>query len=45
MRKPELDHLLEVAVAKALGVNLPHLRTAARPRKASHAQRQIKRAA
>jgi hypothetical protein len=23
MRKPDLDHLLETAVAKALGVNLP----------------------
>jgi hypothetical protein len=24
MRKPDLDHLLEAAVAKALGVQLPH---------------------
>jgi hypothetical protein len=24
MRKPDLDHLLEAAVAKALGVSLPH---------------------
>jgi hypothetical protein len=24
MRKPDLDHLLEAAVAKALGVTLPH---------------------
>jgi len=44
MRKAEIDHLLEVAVAKALGVRLPHLRTAVRPsRKASH--RTIKHAA
>jgi hypothetical protein len=45
MRKPELDHLLEVAVAKALGVQLPHPRIANRPRKAAHVHRQIKRAA
>lgn len=25
MRKPDLDHLLEAAVAKALGVSLPRL--------------------
>ena len=24
MRKPDLDHLLEAAVAKALGVSRPH---------------------
>jgi hypothetical protein len=46
MRKTEIDHLLEVAVAKALGVRLPHLRTAARPsRKPVHAHRAVKRAA
>ena len=46
MRKTEIDHLLEVAVAKALGVRLPHLRTAARPsRKPAHAHRAVKRAA
>lgn len=46
MRKSEIDHMLEVAVAKALGVKLPHLRTAARPaRKSAHAHRQIKHAA
>jgi hypothetical protein len=27
MRKQELDHLLEAAVAKALGVNLPRRNT------------------
>jgi len=27
MRKSEIDHMLEVAVAKALGVKLPHLIT------------------
>ena len=46
MRKTEIDHLLEVAVAKALGVKLPHLRTAVRPsRKSAQAHRAIKRAA
>lgn len=46
MRKSEIDHMLEVAVAKALGVKLPHLRTAARPtRKATHAHRAVKHAA
>ena len=46
MRKSEIDHMLEVAVAKALGVKLPHLRTAARPaRKSAHAHRQIQHAA
>jgi hypothetical protein len=45
MRKPDLDPLLEVAVAKALGVQLPHFRTANRPRKSAHVHRQIKRAA
>ena len=45
MRKPELDHLLEVAVAKALGVQLPLLRVPNRPRKSAHVHRQIKRAA
>jgi hypothetical protein len=46
MRKSEIDHMLEVAVAKALGVKLPHMRTAARPsRKGSNAHRAIKHAA
>lgn len=46
MRKSDLDHMLEVAVAKALGVKLPHLRTATRPaRKPAHAHRAVKRAA
>jgi hypothetical protein len=46
MRKSEIDHMLEVAVAKALGVKLPHMRTAARPsRKANNAHRAIKHAA
>jgi hypothetical protein len=46
MRKSEIDHMLEVAVAKALGVKLPHLRTAARPtRKATQAHRPIRHAA
>jgi len=46
MRKSEIDHMLEVAVAKALGVKLPHLRTAARPvRRSTHAHRQIRHAA
>ena len=46
MRRSEIDHMLEVAVAKALGVKLPHFRTATRPqRKGQHANRQVKRAA
>ena len=46
MRKSDIDHMLEVAVAKALGVKLPHLRTAARPtRKSVHAHRPVRRAA
>jgi hypothetical protein len=46
MRKSDIDHMLEVAVAKALGVKLPHLRTAARPtRKPVHAHRPVRRAA
>ena len=46
MRKSEIDHMLEVAVAKALGVKLPHLRTGVRPaRKSAHAHRAIKHAA
>jgi len=46
MRKSQIDHMLEVAVAKALGVKLPHLRTAMRPaRKSAHAHRAIKHAA
>jgi len=46
MRKSDIDHMLEVAVAKALGVKLPHLRTAARSsRKPVQAHRSVKRAA
>jgi hypothetical protein len=46
MRKTELDHMLEVAVAKALGVKLPHMRTAARPsRKSSSDRRPMRHAA
>jgi len=46
MRKSEIDHLLEVAVARALGVKLPHLRTAARPnRKSLRPHRAVKQAA
>ena len=42
----EFDHMLEVAVAKALGVKLPHLRTAVRPaRKSTNAHRAVKHAA
>lgn len=39
MRKIELDHMLELAVAKALGVKLPHMRTAARPARKSAGNR------
>jgi len=46
MRKTELDHMLELAVAKALGVKLPHMRTAARlPRKPANNRRPMRRAA
>jgi hypothetical protein len=46
MRKSELDHMLELAVAKALGVKLPHMRTAARPnRKSSKTGRPMRHAA
>lgn len=46
MRKTELDHMLELAVAKALGVKLPHMRTAARPaRKNPNPRRPLRRAA
>ena len=45
MRKSEIDHMLEVAVAKALGIKLPHLRTAARPMRKSTQHRQIRHAA
>jgi len=46
MRKTELDHMLELAVAKALGVKLPHMRTAARPsRKIAAAKRPMRHAA
>lgn len=45
MRKSDLDRLLEVAVARALGVPLPRLRTATRARKVAHPHRPIKRAA
>lgn len=46
MRKTELDHMLELAVARALGVKLPHMRTAARPaRKNATARRPMRHAA
>lgn len=46
MRKSELDHMLELAVAKALGVKLPHMRTAARPsRKSAKTGRPMRHAA
>jgi hypothetical protein len=46
MRKSEIDHMLEVAVARALGVKMPHLRTAVRPaRKSTRAHRAVKHAA
>lgn len=46
MRKSEIDHMLEVAIAKALGVKLPDLRTAARPaRKQPRANRAVRHAA
>lgn len=44
MRKPDLDHLLEAAVAKALGVPLPR-RLARRMTPARKAQQPIKHAA
>ncbi len=46
MRKSELDHMLELAVARALGVKLPHMRAAVRPaRKAAVARRPMRHAA
>ena len=46
MRKSEIEHLLEAAVAKALGVSLPvHHRRAAKATKRTTPHRQIKRAA
>ncbi len=47
MRKPDLDHLLEAAVAKALGVSLPaHRRRAQRPaRKSTAARHPVRHAA
>lgn len=47
MRKIELDHLLENAVAKAIGVKLPHANhKVSRPaKKASTSQRHIRHAA
>jgi hypothetical protein len=39
MRKTELDHMLELAVAKALGVKLPHMRRTARPSRKTVASR------
>lgn len=46
MRKIEIDHLLEAAVAKALGVNLPaDRRRARRPQKKSTHHRAIRHAA
>ncbi|MEP7239298.1 MAG: hypothetical protein ABI697_00290 [Devosia sp.] len=46
MRKLDLDHLLEAAVAKALGVSLPaNRRRPARSHKPVGGQRQIRHAA
>lgn len=45
MRKSEIDHLLEVAVARALGVKLPHLRTAMRSARKTRQHRAVKQAA
>ncbi len=48
MRRSEIDHMLEIAVARALGVGLPHLKTAARRRPARRpvaARRPVRRAA
>lgn len=45
MRKTEIDHMLELAVAKALGVKLPHMRTAARPNRKTAARRPMRHAA
>jgi hypothetical protein len=44
MRKPDLDHLLEAAVAKALGVNLPRASRKMTPAKRT-AHHPVKRAA
>jgi hypothetical protein len=44
MRKTDLDHLLEAAVAKALGVSLPH-RLKRRMVPVRKAQHPVKRAA
>ena len=46
MRKAELDHLLETAVAKALGVKLPRrLNAGPRPMRKAATHRHIKHAA
>ena len=45
MRKTELDHMLEAAVAKALGVKLPRLRAGVRPAKSTTAHRPVRHAA
>ncbi len=46
MRKIEIDHLLEAAVAKALNVSLPaNRRRAQRPVKKTQAHRNIRHAA
>ncbi len=44
MRKPDLDHLLETAVAKALGVPLPR-KLARHPAPARKVQQPVKHAA
>ncbi len=44
MRKPDLDHLLEAAVAKALGVRLPR-KLARRPMPARKLHQPVKHAA
>ena len=45
MRKSDLDRLLEVAVARALGVPLPRLRTETQAHKNKHQNRPFMRAA
>ena len=45
MRKTELDRMLELAVAKALGVKLPHMRTATRPARKTASRRPLRHAA
>lgn len=45
MRKPDLDHLLQTAVARALGVSLPPRKLTRRLVPARKAQQPVKHAA